>query len=133
SIADTGLTETRYIKAIQTRPGPGTLKVIHHVTSQIRQQVEDTEKLTGTTGNAEEQALSEYSVRKGAEFMPEGSGIIIKPGSKIKFQAHYHSIGKEIVDTHSELGFVFYPKGVVPKYLQKRSAVGMPVYGNING
>ncbi|MBI3494008.1 MAG: hypothetical protein HY047_19845 [Acidobacteria bacterium] len=124
SIAPTGLTEDRYVKAMQTRPGPGTLKVIHHVTTTMRQQGGDA---------AEEQFLSEYSLGKNAEFMPEGSGILLKAGSMIKFQVHYHSYGEEVVDTRAGLGFVFYPKGVVPKYVEVRRSVGNPVHGNING
>jgi hypothetical protein len=129
----TGLTENRYIKAMQTRPGPGTLRVIHHVTSTVTQQVDSTERLVGNDSDSEEQSLSEYAVGKNAEFMPEGTGILLKPGSVIKFNVHYHSIGEEVVDTRAELGFVFYPKGVVPKYLQVRRGVGSPVHGNING
>jgi hypothetical protein len=129
----TGLTENRYIKAMQTRPGPGTLRVIHHVTSTVTQQVDSTERLVGNDSDSEEQSLSEYAVGKNAELMPEGTGILLKPGSVIKFNVHYHSIGEEVVDTRAELGFVFYPKGVVPKYLQIRRGVGSPVHGNING
>jgi hypothetical protein len=124
SVAPTGLTEDRYVKAMQTRPGPGTLKVIHHVTTTVRQPGRDI---------AEEQFLSEYSLGKNAEFMPEGSGILLKAGSMIKFQVHYHSYGEEVVDTRAELGFVFYPKGMVPKYVEVRRGVGNPVHGNING
>src|SRR3989441_8902908 len=129
----TGLTENRYIKAMQTRPGPGTLKVIHHVTSTLTQHVDPGEKLFGDDSDLEEQSLSEYAVGKNAEIMPEGVGILVKPGSVIKFNVHYHSIGEEVVDTRAELGVVFYPKGYVPKYRQFRRGMGSPVHGNING
>src|SRR5439155_12483263 len=86
----TGLTENRYIKAMQTRPGRGTLKVIHHVTSTLTQQVDPGERLLGDDSNLEEQSLSEYTVGKNAEIMPEGVGILVKPGSVIKFNVHYH-------------------------------------------
>ena len=129
----TGLTENRYIKAMQTRPGPGTLKVIHHVTSTLTQHVDPGEKLFGDDSDLEEQSLSEYAVGKNAEIMPEGVGILVKPGSVIKFNVHYHSIGEEVVDTRAELGVVFYPKGYVPKYRQFRRGLGTPVHGNING
>jgi hypothetical protein len=134
SRAPTGLTENRYIKAIQTRPGPGTLNVVHHVTTTVTQQVDDSEKLAGNDSDSEEQGLSEYSVGKNEDIMPDGTGMLLKPGSVIKFNVHYHSNGKEpVVDTHAELGLVLYPKGVVPKYHQVRRAIGSPVHGNING
>jgi hypothetical protein len=129
----TGLKENRYIKAMQTRPGPGALKVIHHVTSTVTQQVDDTEKLLGNDSDSEEQALSEYSVGKNADIMPDGTGMLLKPGSVVKFNVHYHSGGKETKVEHTQLGFVLYPKGVVPKYHQLRRAIGSPVHGNING
>ena len=122
SIAPTGLTEDRYIKAMQTRPGPGTLPVIHHITTTM-----------GAPG--EWQSLSEYALGKNADIFPDGTGVLLEAGSSIKFQVHYSSssYGKEVVDTHAQLGFVFYPKGVVPKYVVQRRGAGMPVHGNING
>jgi hypothetical protein len=129
----TGLTENRYIKAMQTRPGPGAIKVIHHVTSTVTQQVDESEKLLGNDSDSEEQSLSEYSMGKNADIMPDGTGMLLKPGSVIKFNVHYHSVGEETKDDRSRLGIVFYPKGVVPKYHQKRLGIGNPVHGNING
>jgi hypothetical protein len=123
SIAPTGLTEDRYIKAIQTRTAPGTLGVIHHVTT------------TMSIPDGPWQSLSEYSVGKNADIMPEGAGILLEAGSSIKFQVHYSSLyGEEVVDTLGpELGFVFYPKGVVPEKVVVRRSVGSPVHGDING
>src|SRR5438876_5033883 len=71
----TGLSENRYIKALQKRPGSGTLKVIHHVTSTLTQQVDPSEKLVGDDSDLEEQSLSEYAVGKNAEIMPDAVGI----------------------------------------------------------
>jgi hypothetical protein len=129
----TGLGENRYIRAMQTRPGPGATRVIHHVTSTVTQQVDPSEKLLGNDSDAEEQGLSEYSMGKAADIMPEGTGMLLKPGSIVKFNVHYHPVGIETADDRTRLGIIFYPKGVVPKYQQKRIVVGQPVNGNVNG
>jgi len=122
SIAPTGLTEDRYIRAMQTRPGLGTLPVIHHITTNM-----------GAPG--EWQGLSEYALGKNADIFPDGTGILLEAGSSIKFQVHYSSssYGQEVVDTHAQLGFVFYPEGVVPTSVMERRGMGSPVHGNING
>lgn len=129
----TGLTENRYVKAMQTRPGPGALRVIHHVTTTVTQQVDDDEKLLGNDSDSEEQSLSEYAMGKNADIFPDDTGLLLKPGSVIKFNVHYHSVGEETKDDRSRLGFILYPKGVVPKYAQLRVGIGNPVHGNING
>ena len=41
----------------------------------------------------------------------EGYGYLLKAGSKIKFNMHYHSYGEETTD-RSSVGFVFFGPGV---------------------
>jgi hypothetical protein len=102
---DSGLTEDRYIKAVETKPGPGGgLKVVHHGGSSMIAQ-------DGTQSQ-----LNEYAVGKNGDIYPDGSGKLIKAGAKIRFGMHYHSIGQEITDRTS-VAFVFYPKGYVPKHV----------------
>ena len=56
-------------------------------------------QLDGTDGSLEvgEQGvfLNEYAIGKKGDVFPEGSGRLIKAGTKINFQLHLHSIGKE--------------------------------------
>src|SRR5262249_39657985 len=87
-VAETGLTEDRYIKAIETKPGPhGGSRIVHHaVTSQVAED--------GT----ESGLLNEYAVGKNGDIYPEGSGKLLKAGSKIRFNMHYHSVGQQITD-----------------------------------
>ena len=40
----------------------------------------------------------------------------MKAGARVRFNMHYHSVGEEITD-RSQVGFVFYPKGYVPKHV----------------
>jgi hypothetical protein len=106
-IADSGLTEDRYIKAVETKPSVGGgIKVVHHaVTSLISED-----------GETEGGILNEYAVGKNGDIYPEGAGKLMKAGSRVRFNMHYHAIGSDIVD-RSQVAFVFYPKGYVPKHV----------------
>ena len=109
----TGLTEDRYIKAIQTKAG--NLEVVHHM---ITSAVEDPDE---PPENSE--YLSEYAVGKNADVYPEDTGKLLKAGAQIKFAFHYHSIGEDATDI-TELGFVFYPKGEVPEHVLNVKGLG---------
>ncbi len=104
---DAGLTEDRYLKAVETKPSSGGgLKVVHHaVTSLVYDD--------GTPGGG---TLNEYAVGKNGDVYAEGSGKLIKAGAKINFNMHYHAVGTPITD-RSQVAFVFYPKGYVPKHV----------------
>jgi hypothetical protein len=117
--APTGLTETRYIKAVQGLPGRGSHRVVHHITTTVLQDSDQDEELFGNpeTGGTAERFLNEYAVGKNAEVLTEGAGRPLKAGSVVKFQLHYHSSGEEVKD-RSRIGFAFYPKGYVPKYYE---------------
>jgi hypothetical protein len=104
--ADSGLTEDRYIKAVEAKPSPGARRVVHH---SVETLVYD----DGTNGGG---TLVEYAVGKNGDVFPEGSGKLMKAGAKVRFNMHYHAIGEPITD-RTEVGIVFYPKGVVPKHV----------------
>ena len=106
-IADSGLTEDRYIKAVETKPSPGKgIRVVHHAVTS----------LMNDDGVTEGGTLNEYAVGKNGDIYPDGSGKLIKAGAKIRFNLHYHAVGEEITDRTS-VGFVFYPRGYVPKHV----------------
>ena len=107
-IVPSGLTEDRYIKAIQTKAGD--LRVVHHALTYM---VTDPEAPTDDSSN--DFFLNEYAVGKNADTYPDDTGKLLKAGSRIRFSFHYHSIGEEVTD-QTELGFVFYPKGYDPKH-----------------
>jgi hypothetical protein len=119
-IADSGLTEDRYVQAVETKPGPGARTVMHHLLTYLIQDVPENEKLVGQEDVRQTQTetfLNEYAVGKNGDILPEGTGKLIKAGAKIRFNIHYHSSGKETVD-RSRVALKFYPKGYVPKYHQ---------------
>jgi hypothetical protein len=119
-IADTGLTEDRYVRAVETKPGPGARAVTHHLLTYLIQTVDPSEQLIGVNDVREgsnEVFLNEYAVGKNGDVLPANTGKLMKAGGKIRFSVHYHSSGKETSD-RSRVALEFYPKGYVPKYHQ---------------
>jgi hypothetical protein len=113
-VADTGLTEDRYIKAVETKPSPGGgVRVVHHVVSSI----------IDPDGVTDLGTLNEYAVGKNGDVYPPDSGKLLKAGSRVQFSIHYHSVGQEITD-QTAIGLVFYPKGYVPKHVVRTVQVG---------
>lgn len=101
--ADTGLTEDRWIKAVETKPSKAGRRIVHHGGASLVEE------------NGSRSPLSEYAVGKYGDIFPENTGRLIKAGAKISFNMHYHSVGAEIRD-RTTVAFIFYPKGTVPKY-----------------
>lgn len=117
-IADSGLTEDRYIKAVETKPG--THLAVHHALAYMIADPHHPEDATTDS------FLNEYAVGKNGDIFPEGSGRLMKAGTKIRFDLHYHSYGVQIHD-RVQLGLVFYPKGYVPKHVQNAKALAASV------
>ena len=119
---ETGLTEQRWVRAIEIRPS--TVKgrrITHHALAMLQQQEGGN---NGVAGDAQAAAgfgagglFMEWAVGKQGEIMRPNSGKLMLPGSKISFEVHYHAVGEEITD-QVELGIYFYPKGQEPKYRQ---------------
>jgi mono/diheme cytochrome c family protein len=127
-LVDPALTEDRYIQALQIIPTKG-YNVIHHIRTSL---------VEGTTGGRHsgqldgnvalevgEQGvfLNEYAIGKGADVFADGSGRLIKAGTKINFQFHLHSGGTE-TPANVALGLKLYPKGYVPKHIITSLTVG---------
>ena len=122
-VVDVGLTEDRYVKAVETRVSREGRKVIHHAIANLVQEEDPSMPRDRNLASADAGAididagsyLSEYAVGKYGETFPEGTGRIVRKGAKITFNMHYHSIGEE-TPAMTMVGFVFYPKGVKPKH-----------------
>jgi mono/diheme cytochrome c family protein len=123
-LADTGLTEDRYLKAIETKPDPRSLKVVHHAALDL---VEPGNGLDASRENygmgGARSFLSEYALGKDADIFPEDTGRLVKAGSKVNFNMHYYSTGEE-VESMTSVGMVFYPKGYVPKHVVITQHIG---------
>ena len=107
------LTEPRWVRAIEIRPSNVKgRKVIHHAIAYLEQTEPGADAADGPAP-----LFMEWAVGKQGEIMREGSGKLMKPGSKIVWDIHYHAVGEDITDS-VELGIYFYPKGQEPKFRQ---------------
>ena len=116
----TGLTEDRWIRAIEIRPSSvDGRRITHHALARLQQ--EEDEDALGAASDVGPGLLMEWAVGKQGEIMRPNSGKLLKAGSSIVWDIHYHAVGEEITDT-VELGLYFYPKGEEPKHRQVLSA-----------
>ena len=111
-ISDSGLTEDRWIRAIETKPSAEGFAAVHHAASSA---VDPDGGRGGFHG--------EYSLGKVGEIFPENSGVLMKAGTTVRFNMHYGPIGKRVTDRTS-VALWFYPKGTTPKYEIKKVIVG---------
>ena len=117
-LVPTGLSEPRWVRAIEIRPS--TVKgrrITHHALARL-QQDEPKEQASNDEENEIGAGLfMEWAVGKQGEVMRPNSGKLMLPGSKILFDIHYHAVGEDITDS-VELAIYFYPKGEEPKHRQ---------------
>ena len=136
----TGLTEDRYIKAVEVkevrllsdeekanlrkeaRSGFGNF-TIHHIgvhssevfSEQTDLDLEDRSRFRMV-----------YSLGQNATIYPDDTGVVLAAGSELRFTVHLYSNGV-IVPVRADVGFVFHPAGYEPKYKQS----GFLAMGNI--
>ena len=137
-VVATGLTEPRWVRAIEIHPATVKgRKVTHHALARLQQQEPEVQR-TDAAASADDASAAvlgglfmEWAVGKTGEIMRPNSGKLMLPGSKIIFETHYHSVGEQITD-HVELGIYFYPKGQEPKYRQTLAALQSVAGGSRN-
>ncbi len=133
----TGLTEDRYIKAVEVREvrlldetatasapksGFGNF-TIHHI------GVHSSEVFTEQTDRALENRnrfRMVYSLGQNATIYPDDTGVLLTADSELNFTVHLYASGQEI-PVRADIGFTFHPKGYQPKYAQS----GFIAMGNI--
>ena len=119
------LTEARWVRAVEMRPGslPGR-KIMHHVLARLIQNesggpagpgAAPAADAGGGGGLANAGLLMEWAIGKNYDTYRPNCGKLLLPGSHIWWELHLHAVGEEIRD-HAELAVYFYPKGEVPKY-----------------
>ena len=109
-VADLGMTEDRYVKAVEVKPTKG-FKAVHH---------------SGTTliyPDGSQAMIQAYGVGKNGNIFEEGSGRLLKAVTKVSFGLHIHSYGEDTT-TNLAIAFQFYPKGYVPKYVATTEMMG---------
>jgi hypothetical protein len=118
-VVETGLTEARWVRAIEMKPSyPDGRKIVHHTLTFLEQDEQGVTGLaSGATGTQHGPGLfMEWAVGKVGEIFPPDTGKLMLPGSKIRWEVHMHAIGHEIRGNQVELGIYFYPNDYVPKY-----------------
>jgi len=137
-LVETGLTEAKWVRAIEIRPSTiKGRKITHHAIAQLQQderlapanvrQLDDTntgiDPTTGVDRSQSAGTFMEWAVGKQGEIMRPNSGKLMLPGSKIRWDIHYSNGGEDITD-QVELGIYFYPKGQEPKFRQQLALYG---------
>jgi hypothetical protein len=119
-VVDTGVTEPRWVRAIEIRPS--TIKgrrITHHAVARLRQDdgFDDaaSRSTRGADGAGTPGLFMEWAVGKQGEMARPNTGKLLLPGSKIAWDVHYHAVGEAITDS-VEMALYFYPKGQEPKY-----------------
>jgi hypothetical protein len=118
--SDVAVTEDRWIKSVEVKPVSG-YRMVHHAVASIVDP--DIDEDTQNFNFSDRGALSEYSIGKNGDIYPDGTGVLLKAGSRIRWNLHLHSIGEE-AQVKVAVAFQFYPKGYVPKYQMRAELLG---------
>jgi mono/diheme cytochrome c family protein len=132
-LVPTGLTEDRYVSAVEVREindiprdGPtntvGGRYVFHHMT--YSSVVEGGERASG--GSEEETSTSWpiHEVGRNADIFPPEAGRLLAANSALSLSAyHLHANGRE-TKAHLEFAFKFFPKGYKPLYRRSSLRLG---------
>ena len=120
----TGLTEDRYVKAVEVREindisadtasaTVGGRYVFHHMTYSSGVLNEDGTGIVGDTRTR----WPIHEVGRNADIFPEKFGTLLQAKSALHLGAsHIHPNGTQETTAHLEFGFVFHPRGYTPEY-----------------
>ncbi|GAB5500382.1 MAG: hypothetical protein PsegKO_26930 [Pseudohongiellaceae bacterium] len=98
---DSGITESRCIKAVETLPSSAAHGSTHHANSHFLVRNEDGEWVRGDR-------LSEYAYGKLGEKVPEGACRKVPADSKVGWSIHYYPDGKAVQDDQVSVGIWYY-------------------------
>jgi hypothetical protein len=121
------ITEARWVRAVEMRPGtPAGRRIMHHVLAELQQNEPATpgEELTAGPG-----LLMEWAIGKNYDVYRPNTGKLLLPGAHIWWELHLHAVGEEIRD-HAELAVYLYPKGQEPKYRTRLMALQVVPFNN---
>lgn len=133
-VVDVPLTEPRWVRAIEIRPG--TLKgrkITHHALAYLLQDEKEAVASGLISADADSGAglFMEWAVNKQGEIMRPNTGKLMLPGSKIRWDIHYSDGGEDVTD-EVQLGVYFYPKGQEPKFRTMLTLYSAVTGGNRN-
>ena len=111
-ITPTGLTEEKWVKAIEIRPmNAESRRVVHHSLAFLLQKEE--EGAPGMPEGLEQMAMGpslfmEWAVGKAGQVFKPDTGKLMLPGSQIMWEMHLHAMGERVKDAQVEIGVWFY-------------------------
>ena len=123
-IVETGITEDKWIAGMEVRPTLEGRRVTHHAVIYLQQAEEPGDHQAAVDVPGRGSYLTEFAVGKVGDIFRENTGKLLKVGSRIAFDNHYHSVGEEITSS-TDVGIWFYPQGTVPKYRVFGQALGV--------
>jgi hypothetical protein len=119
-VTPSGITEPRWVRAIEIRPSNVKgRRITHHAIAYLQQEEPGAAPVPGVGGGA---MFMEWAVGKQGELMRPDSGKLLLPGSSFRWDIHYSQAGEQIT-SNVEMGIYFYPKGQEPKYRVNLSLV----------
>jgi len=131
-VVELGLTEPRWVRAVETRPSLKGRRIAHHVSTYLH-RTETPDAGGSGTGRAPDdpagelrEMFTEWAQGKGGEVYPPNAGKLVKPGDRMEFETHYHAVGEEITDV-IETAWWFHPKGVTPKHSVEFVPIGTSI------
>jgi hypothetical protein len=110
-----GLTEPRWVRAVEMRPSTAAGRRITHHALAYLQQEEPGVNTDAAPGLSTQGLLMEWAVNKSYDIYRPNTGKLLLPGSRIWWEEHLHAVGEEI-RSNVELAVYLYPKGQEPKY-----------------
>jgi hypothetical protein len=114
--SDIPITEPRWVRAVEMRPGTAAgRRITHHAVAYLAQDDPEGFGPGGDAGLRGRAALMEWAIGKGYDLYRPDTGKLLLPGAQISWDVHIHAVGEEIRD-NVELGIWLYPKGQEPKY-----------------
>jgi hypothetical protein len=117
-VSDVPLTEPRWVRAIEMRPGTiKGRKITHHALAYLMQDDREAIKqgLISADNDSGAGLFMEWAVNKEGEIMRPNTGKLLMPGARFRWDIHYSDGGEDIEDV-VEMGIYLYPKGQEPKY-----------------
>jgi mono/diheme cytochrome c family protein len=126
--SDTGLTEDRYVAAVeikevndsQGKPGAATVGgrfIFHHA-------IMSAQAPAGSPGGAFGIGWPVHEVGRNADVFHPDAGKLLRAGSKVGFgNVHMHANGKDTTG-YLEIGFKFHPKDYKPKVNERTFSIG---------
>ena len=124
-VVETGITEPRWVRAMEIRPSTVKgRKITHHAIARLQQKETDplAQNPDDANGNPQAGTFMEWAVGKQGEIMRPNSGKLMLPGSKIVWDIHYSNGGEDITDRSSSASTSIRRPG--PKFRQVLHLMG---------